>query len=190
MQQKLSHGVPLICSCVQGFKDEQMLALTERVLKKRHIWALNVGENYHTSLNAWVHFKDQLPLTAVAFLYVSEHHLKGTQLKTEMRDAIRANRKYGPWRLLGMGQDELIGHIPAITHESTGVWVPHDSCAAHARMRACSPLRPGLVVLELVWWSWSRGVEKVLGMMALQPGRGCWLTQKQASSLDAAGGTP
>ena len=83
----------LICLCLQGFQDEQMMALTELVLKNRRIWALNVGENYHTTLAAWQHFKDMLPQTAVGFLYVSEHHLKGTNLKAEMRDAIRANRK-------------------------------------------------------------------------------------------------
>ena len=79
------------------------MALTERVLKQRRIWALNVGENYLTTLAAWQHFKDQLPLTAVGYIYVSEHHLKGTHLKVEMRDAIRANRKYGLEFFLGDG---------------------------------------------------------------------------------------
>ena len=57
--------------------------------------ALNVGENFHVSLGAWQRFCDALPSTAIAYLYVSEHHLVRTPLKHEMRDAIRANRRYG-----------------------------------------------------------------------------------------------
>ena len=79
--------------CAQGFRDDQLLALTKRVLCNKRIWALNVGENYGVSMGAWQYFKDELPNTAVAYLYVSEHHLLGTTLKEELRDAIRANRK-------------------------------------------------------------------------------------------------
>ena len=78
---------------MQGFRDDQLLGLTRRVLANRHIWCLNVGENYGVHMSAWQYFKNELPNTAVAYLYVSEHHLKGTKLKDEMRDAIRLNRK-------------------------------------------------------------------------------------------------
>ncbi len=68
----------------------------EAVLRLRRIWALNVGENFQITLPAWGRFTAALPHTAVAYLYVSEHHLGGTSLKIAMRDAIRVNRKCAP----------------------------------------------------------------------------------------------
>ena len=44
-------------------------------------------------MDAWEAFTAALPETAVAYLYVSEHHLLNTSLKKRMRDAIRENRK-------------------------------------------------------------------------------------------------
>ena len=64
-----------------------------RVLRNKRVWALNVGENFQITLPAWQQFTDALPTTAVAYLYVSEHHLGGTNIKIAMRDAIRVNRK-------------------------------------------------------------------------------------------------
>ena len=73
--------------------DEQLLRLTE-VLKKGRIWALNAGENFEISLQAWETFTKELQHTAVAYMYVSEHHLARTDLKRRMQDAIRDNRRY------------------------------------------------------------------------------------------------
>ena len=72
--------------------DEQLELLT-KVLKQRRIWALNVGENFHVSLEAWQKFAEELQNTDVGYLYVSEHHLVQTNLKNKMRAAIRQNRK-------------------------------------------------------------------------------------------------
>lgn len=72
--------------------DEQLQKLTD-VLRHRHIWALNVGENFEISLDAWEKFTQALPETAVGYLYVSEHHLLRTDLKIRMIDTIRENRK-------------------------------------------------------------------------------------------------
>lgn len=77
---------------MQGMLDAQLEHLVE-VLKKKRIWGLNVGENFQITLPAWGRFTAQLQHTAVAYLYVSEHHLGGTDLKIRMRDAIRINRK-------------------------------------------------------------------------------------------------
>lgn len=44
---------------------------------------------------AWERFAGALPATAVGYLYVSEAHLEGSELKIRMRDAIRQNRRYG-----------------------------------------------------------------------------------------------
>ena len=66
--------------------------LTE-VLKKKHIWALNIGENFNITMDGWQTFTDELCNTAVSYMYVSEHHLMRTDLKTQMRDAIRKNRE-------------------------------------------------------------------------------------------------
>jgi len=45
------------------------------------------------ALQAWRRFCEALPETAVGYLFVSEQHLAGTDLKQRMRDAIRANRR-------------------------------------------------------------------------------------------------
>ena len=78
---------------VQGMLDDQLSRLTEEVLKKKKIWALNIGENFNISLEAWQKFTTALSETSVAFMYVSEHHLLRTDLKIQMKDAIRTNRK-------------------------------------------------------------------------------------------------
>lgn len=72
--------------------DKQLKLLTE-VLKKGHIWALNIGENENISLDAWEQFTQDLEETRVSFMYVSEHHLMRTDLKQRMMDAIRQNRR-------------------------------------------------------------------------------------------------
>ena len=54
----------------QGMHDRQLLHLI-RVLERKRIWALNVGENFEISLDAWAEFTKLLPGTAVAYLYVS-----------------------------------------------------------------------------------------------------------------------
>ena len=76
----------------QGMYDRQLEMLTE-VLKKKHIWALNIGENFNITMDGWQTFTDALCNTAVSYMYVSEHHLMRTNLKTQMRDAIRKNRE-------------------------------------------------------------------------------------------------
>lgn len=75
-----------------GFFDEQLEKLTE-VLKLKRIWCLNVGENFRTTLPAWRAFAEELPETAVSHMYASEHHFIGTDLKNQMKDAIRETRK-------------------------------------------------------------------------------------------------
>jgi len=47
---------------VQGMFDDQLAHLT-RVLKLGRIWAVNVGENFRTSREAWVTFCEALPDT-------------------------------------------------------------------------------------------------------------------------------
>ena len=86
----------------------------EAVLRLRRIWALNVGENFQISLPAWARFTAVLPRTAVAYLYVSEHHLGGTGLKIAMRDAIRVNRKCAPFLSLFVEHCSVLGcSVPA-----------------------------------------------------------------------------
>jgi hypothetical protein len=62
------------------------------VLKLGRIWAVNVGENFNTTMQGWRDFCQALPKTNVQYMYASEHHFLRTDLKTRMRDAIRANR--------------------------------------------------------------------------------------------------
>ncbi|GAB4819352.1 hypothetical protein N2152v2_006398 [Parachlorella kessleri] len=80
-----------------GMGDVQLDRLID-VLKLRRIWAVNVGENFAVSQEAWERFCSSLPGTAVGYLFVSEQHLRGTDLKARMREAIRENRRAGPER--------------------------------------------------------------------------------------------
>ncbi len=77
----------------QGMLDAQLRHLGE-VLANKRIWALNVGENFQITNQAWERFTLALEDTAVAYLYVSEQHLKNTDLKIRMRDAVRIHRRY------------------------------------------------------------------------------------------------
>jgi hypothetical protein len=84
------------CLYIQNFERgmvDGVLGRLTTILRLRRIWAVNVGENFELSMPAWRRFADALPRTDVAFLYVSEHHLQGTDLKKRMRDAARVNRK-------------------------------------------------------------------------------------------------
>ena len=44
----------------EGMRDAQLQHLA-KVLKKGHIWALNVGENFKLSAQAWAAFAEALP---------------------------------------------------------------------------------------------------------------------------------
>lgn len=68
-----------------------MICLQQQLLRAKS--TLQVGENFNIGMDAWEAFTAALPETAVAYLYVSEHHLLNTSLKKRMRDAIRDNRK-------------------------------------------------------------------------------------------------
>ena len=89
---RMTQYLAVLAEFLQGMFDEQLLRLTE-VLKKGRIWALNAGENFEISLQAWETFTKELQHTAVAYMYVSEHHLARTALKKRMQDAIRENRR-------------------------------------------------------------------------------------------------
>ena len=74
----------------KAMHDEQLIKLTE-LLRKKKIWAINLGENYNVSHNGWTNFCKLLPKTYVTHLYVSEHTIS-QKLKVAMRDNIRENR--------------------------------------------------------------------------------------------------
>jgi hypothetical protein len=75
-----------------GMQDEQLLHLT-KVLKKGHIWALNVGELSRVTRRGWDKFAADLKDTNVTHMYASENTLLTKRLKRLMLDALRANRK-------------------------------------------------------------------------------------------------
>lgn len=50
----------------EGMRDAQLAHLT-RVLKKGHIWALNIGENFKLSAQAWNTFAEELPCGCKTF---------------------------------------------------------------------------------------------------------------------------
>ena len=74
-----------------AFLDAQLDKLIA-LLRKKHIWCLNLGENNGVTLEGWIKFCDQLPSTSVTHLYVSENIIS-PQLKIEMRQHVRENRK-------------------------------------------------------------------------------------------------
>jgi hypothetical protein len=71
--------------------DDQVRHLI-KVLKKKKIWCVNIGENYEVSTRMWEEFCARLPETFVTHLYVSEHVIP-LPLKNLMREHIRHNRK-------------------------------------------------------------------------------------------------
>ena len=75
-----------------GMLDAQLAHLTE-VLKKGHIWAMNIGEAAKVSLQGWQKFAADLKYTNITHMYASENTLLTKQLKIKMMDAIRENRK-------------------------------------------------------------------------------------------------
>ena len=99
----------------QGMLDAQLRHLGE-VLGNKRIWALNVGENFQITNQAWERFTLALEDTAVAYLYVSEQHLRNTDLKVRMRDAVRLHRRCDlpPTRTFPRHQDTTVAqpHSP------------------------------------------------------------------------------
>jgi hypothetical protein len=86
--------------------DKQLEKLTE-VLKLERIWAVNVGENFEITQNAWQDFARGLPATAVSHLYVEEQNLAGTNLKRQV-----CNQEYPHlWR--SHAPDSCINHRKA-----------------------------------------------------------------------------
>eukprot|EP00934_Nitzschia_sp_Nitz4_P004828 Nitzschia sp. Nitz4//scaffold1_size375055//155729//157817//NITZ4_000262-RA/size375055-snap-gene-0.198-mRNA-1//1//CDS//3329541003//4818//frame0 len=77
----------------EGMRDKQVLHLL-RVLQSPscNIWCLNIGENYNVSTETWETFTKGLRRTKVTHMYASEHTIT-TEMKDEIRDTIRANRK-------------------------------------------------------------------------------------------------
>ena len=75
-----------------GMLDAQLAHLTE-VLKKGHIWAMNIGEAAKVSLQGWQKFAADLKYTNITHMYASENTLLTKGLKIKMMDAIRENRK-------------------------------------------------------------------------------------------------
>lgn len=55
------------------------------------------------TIPAWKRFTDELHLTNIGYMYVSEHHLLRTNLKVRMREIIRENRKCAPPPPCGSG---------------------------------------------------------------------------------------
>ena len=80
---------------IQNFNDgmlDAQVAMLSKVLRRGHIWGLNIGENYRISSQAWDRFAAELKDTSVTHMYASEHVISA-KLKTKFRDIIRDNRK-------------------------------------------------------------------------------------------------
>jgi hypothetical protein len=71
---------------------DPQLAMLARVLRRGHIWCLNIGENYRISPRAWEQFANALVHSSVTHMYASEHVIS-PELKTRFRDVIRSNRR-------------------------------------------------------------------------------------------------
>jgi hypothetical protein len=80
-----------IQNLAKAIGDEQIRRFTD-LLKKKIMWGVNIGESYEVSQPGWRFFCNELKETNVTHLYVSEHTIP-IDLKNEMRDNIRENRK-------------------------------------------------------------------------------------------------
>ena len=125
----------------EGFYDEQLEKLTE-VLKLKRIWCLNVGENFRTTLPAWRAFAKELPETAVSHMYASEHHFIGTDVKNQMKDAIRgAKSQRRP--ALPRGHHRVREHV--VQPEAPEVGARHEGRHRGHLARSDRPASSGLV---------------------------------------------
>lgn len=77
----------------EGMRDDQVLHLI-RVLQRPEcrIWCLNIGETYKVKMKTWKAFVRGLRRTKITHMYASEHTIT-PELKEEIRDIIRTNRK-------------------------------------------------------------------------------------------------
>lgn len=74
--------------------DDLLLDRLSHVLRVNPtIWALNVGENFRITRSGWEKFAVALRDTHVTHLYAGSESTVNGELKIEMRDAIRANRR-------------------------------------------------------------------------------------------------
>jgi len=74
----------------EGMRDKQVLRLLT-ILKKGHIWCINIGETYKVRSKTWEKFARGLRKTNVTHMYASEHTID-TELKDKIRGIIRQNR--------------------------------------------------------------------------------------------------
>jgi len=72
-------------------RDAQVLHLLE-ILKRGHIWCLNLGETYNIKTMTWEKFAKGLKKTNLTHCYLSEHTIS-TKLKDKIRSIVRENRK-------------------------------------------------------------------------------------------------
>ena len=74
-------------------RDKQVLHLL-RILQMPtcNIWCLNIGETYNVTEDTWEIFAEGLRKTKVTHMYASEHTIT-SELKDEIRETIRLNRK-------------------------------------------------------------------------------------------------
>ncbi|CAM9281461.1 unnamed protein product [Chrysoparadoxa australica] len=96
---------------MQNFNDavgNAQIALLTKLLKKKKIWALNLGENYNVTLDCWHEFCNDLKETSVTHAYLSEHTISA-ELKTAIRDTIRDNRKKHTQHCSGSNQRIIEG---------------------------------------------------------------------------------
>lgn len=77
----------------EGLRDKQVLHLL-RILQSPscNIWCMNIGENYNVDTETWEKFTQGLRRTKITHMYASEHTIT-TEMKDEIREIIRNNRK-------------------------------------------------------------------------------------------------
>src|SRR5688500_13751387 len=74
-------------------RDRQVLRLLKILQQPScRIWCLNIGETYNVSDETWEEFAKGLEKTKVTHMYASEHTISA-ELKDEIRETIRLNRK-------------------------------------------------------------------------------------------------
>eukprot|EP01052_Picozoa_sp_SAG31_P022532 SAG31_NODE_1795_length_7248_cov_682.054833_5_plen_1228_part_00 len=109
---------------IQNFEHGMLDAQLEhlgRVLKRGHIWALNVGENFKISSQGWTRFLADLKYTHVTHMYASEPNFGGIthDVKKKMRDVIRENRKKD-------GRHRSWDHVDVINQIGQMWWNPRN----------------------------------------------------------------
>jgi hypothetical protein len=133
-----------------GMNDFALSLLTAMLKNNKHLWALNVGENFKITNQGWEKFAIDLRHTNITHLYAGSESTVYGDLKKKMRDAIRDNRCKHKCHT-SMENYQVIAQIGQMW------WNPRNSVHVKEKKHGFTPIKEG----ELVAWRHNKGGMRV-----------------------------